>query len=78
MKRPVSIRDKFASKRKQKRVSNTWRPVIAELFICAALLSAKFYRCRAFWAKFHFRLPFGVKFTTTMSFGKILPSLGFP
>ncbi|MFR8440196.1 MAG: hypothetical protein ACLVCW_00295 [Campylobacter sp.] len=50
----------------------------AELSICAAPLAAKFYRCHAFWAKFHFRLPFGVKFTATMSFGEILPNLGFP
>ncbi|WP_157753350.1 hypothetical protein [Campylobacter gracilis] len=34
----------------------------AELSICATPLAVKFYRCRAFWAKFHFRLLFGVKF----------------
>ncbi len=61
MKRPVSTRDKFASKRKQKRVSNTRRAVSAELSICAAPLSVRFCRRRTFWAKFHFRLPFGVK-----------------
>nr|WP_314440262.1 hypothetical protein [uncultured Campylobacter sp.] len=33
MKRPVSIRDKFASKRKQKRVLDTWRPMSAELYL---------------------------------------------
>ncbi|EEV18173.1 hypothetical protein CAMGR0001_0928 [Campylobacter gracilis RM3268] len=42
--------------------SNTWRPMSAELSICATPLAVKFYRCRAFWAKFHFRLLFGVKF----------------
>lgn len=51
MKRPVSTRDKFASKRKQKRVSDTWRAVSAELSICATLLSAKFYRCPPFGVK---------------------------
>nr|WP_315008717.1 hypothetical protein [uncultured Campylobacter sp.] len=50
----------------------------AELSICAALLSAKFYRYRTFWAKFHFRLPFEVKFTAAISFDEILPILGFP
>nr|WP_314883186.1 hypothetical protein [uncultured Campylobacter sp.] len=47
-----------------------------ELSICASC--DEILPPPAFWAKFHFRLPFEVKFTAAISFDEILPILGFP
>ena len=74
MKRPVSIRDKLASKPSE--FSDAWRAVSAEPSICASC--DEILPPPAFWAKFHFRLPFEVKFTAAISFDEILPSLDFP
>ncbi len=48
----MSIRDKFASKRKQKQVFRRLATYERRATICAAPLAAKFYRCHVFWRNF--------------------------
>jgi len=83
MKRPVSIRDKFASKRKQKRVfrrlaSCERRALYLRYAFCGEILPLP-----ALWVKFHFRLLFGVnlpppcllaKFYLVSAFFSIVPT----
>ncbi|WP_297924026.1 hypothetical protein [uncultured Campylobacter sp.] len=83
MKRPVSIRDKFASKRKQKRVfrrlaSCERRALYLRYAFCGEILPLP-----ALWVKFHFRLLFGVnlpppsllaKFYLVSAFLSIVPT----
>ncbi|WP_298043524.1 hypothetical protein [uncultured Campylobacter sp.] len=78
MKRPVSIRDKFASKRKRKRVFRRLASCERRALYLRCASRGKISSLPAFWAKFHFRLPFEVKFTAAISFDEILPSLDFP